>query len=236
MLVSERFLNIPLTFGIDNVNNNIEYIYQSNIKGYVCVIDFNVLANTFKYDDYHAIINNSIFNTCDGSLIAFLLNIKYKKKYSSYNGPEIFKKFITNNNYKQLLIGPSHQDYQLLIELNDNASHIHNLELPFKKVNEFDYKDISKSINEIQPDLIWVMLGAPKQEKFIHNLMPYVKKGLYFGTGTALNFYFERLNNRTFQIYGLRFIWLERLILEPRKQIKRIFNFLTVFHKILKTL
>ena len=61
MLVSERFLNIPLTFGIDNVNNNIEYIYQSNIKGYVCVIDFNVLANTFKYDDYHAIINNSIF-------------------------------------------------------------------------------------------------------------------------------------------------------------------------------
>ena len=97
MLVSERFLNIPLTFGIDNVNNNIEYIYKSNIKGYVCVIDFNVLANTFKYDDYHAIINNSIFNTCDGSLIAFLLNIKYKKKYSSYNGPEIFKKFITNN-------------------------------------------------------------------------------------------------------------------------------------------
>lgn len=38
------------------------------------------------------------------------------------------------------------------------------LELPFRKVEEFDYEGIAKTIEADGADIIWVALGAPKQE------------------------------------------------------------------------
>ena len=78
------------------------------------------------------------------------------------------------------------------------------------------------------------MLGAPKQEEFIKRLIPKLDKGLLFGTGAALNFYFNRIKNRKFSIFGLRFIWLERIFLEPKKQINRIIKFIKVLPKIIR--
>jgi len=234
MVNKERFYRIPFTFGIDNVDRNIETFTKTNEVGYVCVVDINVLANSYTDNTYLKILQKATFNTCDGSFLAFLLNIKYKRRYKSYNGPEIFEKFIVKSEFEQLLIGPSHNDFNLLKSKIDTSKHIHNLELPFKNVNEFDYLKISKHINDIKPNLIWVMLGAPKQEKFINNLIPYVNSGLLFGTGAALNFYLGRINNRQFNIIGLRFIWLERIFLEPRKQLSRIFKFLKVLNKIIR--
>ena len=233
MIIKEEYYRIPLTFGIKNVESNIKYAAKANQPSYVCVVDINVLANTYKDKRYKAIIQNALFNTCDGSFLAFALNLKYRKRFSSYNGPEIFKKFIQDNSYKQLLIGPSKQDFQLLKENLHHSNHLFNITLPFQKVEDFNYPEISDKINTIKPDFIWIMLGAPKQELFIDNIIKLVDKGVFFGTGAALNFYFNRINNREFEILGLRFIWLERIFLEPKKQLNRIFNFIKVLPRIL---
>lgn len=234
MIIKDEYYRIPLTFGIENVDDNIRHAAKANKPSYVCVVDINVLATTYRNERYKTIIQNSLFNTCDGSFLAFALNLKYRKKLSSYNGPEIFKKFVENDSYKQLLIGPSNQDYQLLKETLNKTNHLSNITLPFKNVDEFNYSEISKKINTIKPDLIWIMLGAPKQELFIDNLIKLVDKGVFFGTGAALNFYFNRINNRQFEILGLRFIWLERIFLEPKKQLNRIVNFIKVLPKVLR--
>lgn len=234
MIIKEEYYRIPLTFGIQNVDNNIQNAIKLNNPSYICVVDINVLANTYRNERYKTIIQNALFNTCDGSFLAFALNLKYGKKFSSYNGPEIFKKLVENKTYKQILIGPSIQDFHLLKETLSDSNHLFNITLPFKNVEDFNYQEISKKINAIKPDLIWVMLGAPKQEWFIDNIIKLTDRGVFFGTGAALNFYFNRINNRQFEILGLRFIWLERIFLEPKKQLKRIINFLKVLPKILK--
>ena len=231
---NDIYFGIPLSFGEKIINNKINYYSKLDSPSYVCVVDFNVLANTYHNDDYKRIIRNATFNTCDGSLLAFMLNVKYGSKFSSYNGPEIFNKYIEDKNFKHLLLGPSADDFILLKEKLNNADNVYNMTLPFKDVDDFDYDFISNYINQLSPDLIWVMLGAPKQENFINILFPKVNRGVLLGTGAALNFYFGRLKNRKFEIMGLRFIWLERLFIEPSKQIKRIMNFLKVLPRILK--
>lgn len=234
MIIKNNFFRIPLTFTVKSVDSNIENAVKNLNKGYVCVVDINVLASTYYDENYFKIIKGATFNTCDGSFIAFLLNIKYGKKYYSYNGPEIFKKFIVKNNFKQLLIGPSERDFELLKKSMNRNNHLSNLFVPFVTVDKFNYDEISSKINKIKPDLIWVMLGAPKQEEFIQRLIPKLDKGLLFGTGAALNFYFNRIKNRKFSILGLRFIWLERIFLEPKKQINRILKFIKVLPKIIR--
>lgn len=84
------------------------------------------------------------------------------------------------------------------------------MDVPFVAVEEFDYPAIAK------------------QEKIIHNIFPYIQQGVLFGIGAAFNFYTGDLNNNKKEIGGLRFIWLERIFKEPKKQLKRVGSFLCV--------
>jgi N-acetylglucosaminyldiphosphoundecaprenol N-acetyl-beta-D-mannosaminyltransferase len=237
MIIKTTCYNIHLTFGRKNVESNIAHFINSNQKGYVCVVDMNVIANTFNNDEYKQIVKNASFNTCDGSVLAFIKNLKSdnKEKLYSYNGPEIFENYINKTQIKQLLIGPNDEDFNLLKSKINPSNHLFNLALPFKPVDEFNYRLIADKINNIKPDLVWVLLGAPKQEYFISKIFPLVNKGLFLGTGAALDFYFKRIHNRSFSIFGLRFIWLERIFLDPKKQLKRLYFFLKVLPKIYRS-
>lgn len=229
-----KCFGIHLTFGESSVDNLINRSLVDKFLGYVCIVDINVITNSFKNKNYNNILNKASFNTCDGSFLAFVRNVKYNTRLSSYNGPDIFRKYIVKQSIKQLIIGGNEEDfYDLKFKLG-NASHIDFIPLPICKVNEFDYYSISKQMNELNPKIIWVLLGAPKQEIFISKIIPFLNNGLLFGAGAALQFYLGRLNNYKFSIFGLRFIWLDRLIKEPIKQLKRIINFLSVLPKIIR--
>ena len=67
-------------------------------KGYCCFVDQVLLveSNKQKNINLNNIINSASINSCDGSSIAFLVNILYNKNYKAYNGPEFFNKFIFN--------------------------------------------------------------------------------------------------------------------------------------------
>ena len=56
-------------------------------------------------------------------------------------------------------------------------------------VESFNYLEISKLINQNKPDIIWIGLGAPKQEVFMSKLLPHIDSGLMLGVGAAFNFY-----------------------------------------------
>jgi N-acetylglucosaminyldiphosphoundecaprenol N-acetyl-beta-D-mannosaminyltransferase len=112
--------------------------------------------------------------------------------------------------------------------LNLDMQHV---DVPFVPVDQFDYPAIAKQINELKPDIVWVSLGAPKQETFISNIFPYIEQGVLFGIGAAFNFYTGDLHNNRKEIGGLRFIWLERIFKEPKKQLKRVFGYMLAVPK-----
>jgi len=73
--------------------------------------------------------------------------------------------------------------------IDPRISNMHFMSLPFMSAEEFDYNNIAEEINLLQPDIIWVSLGAPKQEKFMYYILPKLKQGIMFGFGAILNFY-----------------------------------------------
>jgi len=234
MNMKTNCFGIHLTFGSENVDRLIGKFVASKKKGYACAVDLNVITNSFNNKKYREILNNASFNTCDGSFLAFLHNIKNNVEVKSYNGPEIFEKYISNKGIRQMLIGPRVEDFEKLKLKLGNSSHLHNLPLPFCTVDEFDYYTISRKINYLKPQIIWILLGAPKQEKFMNKILPLVNSGLLFGVGAALSFYLGSFNNRKIIIFGLRFIWAERILKEPKKQIFRILYALLNLHKVIK--
>ena len=74
---------------------------------------------------------------------------------------------------------------------------------------------IIEEINALQPDLLLVCLGAPKQELWMHRNRPSMKVGLMAGLGGSLDVFAGTVKRAPalFQRLGLE--WFYRLIKEP---------------------
>lgn len=90
---------------------------------------------------------------------------------------------------------------------------------------EFSKKDndaIVKAINEANPDLLWIGMTAPKQEKWVYSHWDELNIHCHCGTiGAVFDFYAGTAKRAPlwWQEHGLE--WLYRLILEPRRMWKR---------------
>lgn len=230
-----KYFNIFLEFNHNVFKNVIEDTLKNNRKGYVCVVDANVLTIAQKETHFCDILNNSLINTCDGSSIAMLASLIYKSELRAFNGPDIFAYYIEKK-YSQLLLGSDELTSDLIKGILKNKgidnSHLSVIPLPFKTANDFDYLGIAEQINQLQPDIIWVSLGAPKQERFMAKLLPHIKSGVMFGIGAAFNFYIGKIALPNVKIGALKFIWVSRIFSEPRKQLSRIIPYVRILPKL----
>ena len=225
----QKYFNIFLEFNHKVFYSFIEDAIQYRKKGYVCVVDANVLTMAQNNLQYQHVLNNSLINTCDGSSIATLASWVHHQKYRALNGPEIFEYFIEKD-YKHLFLGSTQeitdQIKEVLICKNMKEINIQAISLPFMPVESFDYQSIANKINKIEPDIIWVSLGAPKQEIFMNKIEPLLNHGVLFGIGAAFNFYIGKLTALGFKIGSLRFIWSNRLFNEPQKIAPRVISYI----------
>jgi len=225
--------NINIEFDPDCFKATVEKYIKEKTKAYVCVVDANVITIAQKDLKYREIVKNANINTCDGSSISKMVNKIYGTHYHAFNGPEVFEYYIERP-YKHVLVGNTVKKVEQIKEFVKHKGvdvDLKHIDVPFVSVDQFDYPAIAKQINDLKPDIVWVSLGAPKQETFISNIFPYIEQGVLFGIGAAFNFYTGDLHNNKKEIGGLRFIWLERIFKEPKKQLKRVGSYLLMMPK-----
>lgn len=227
----KEYFGVLFEFDRGKVNHIIERSVEANLKGYVCVVDGNVLATSARISEYRNILNGALVNTCDGSSIAKLAGSIHKEKLETYKGPELFNHFVREK-YKQLFLGNTTEVLaKMRHKLIKNGADIGLMQfnpLPFRNVDEFDYKDIAHTINEFSPQIVWISLGAPRQEIFMSRLFPFLNNCVVFTVGAAFNFYINDKENRRAPkwIRDLNLEWLFRIFRQPRKAGKRAMKYL----------
>jgi len=92
-----------------------------------------------------------------------------------------------------------------------------------------DYEDILREINEVRPHFIWVGLGTPKQQQWIHDYKPRIASGILLGVGFAFDVIAGTKKDAPawMQAYGLT--WLFRLLSEPARLGPRYFKYNLLF-------
>jgi len=234
----KKCFNVSFEFNRKVFNKTIKNAICARVKGYVCVIDGNVLAYTYKNSYYKDIINGALVNSCDGSSIAMLASMLHGQRFKTYTGPEIFSAFISKG-YTQLFFGNTedvlNKLYSCFEEKGLNTKLMSFSTLPFLNVNDFDYALIAQKINSLKPDIIWVSLGAPKQEYFISKIFPFINQGVLIAIGAAFNFYLDNDNYSRAPLW-LRIIhleWLYRIIKEPVRVGKRALDYAVLLPRLI---
>ena len=174
-------------------------------------------------------IQDSTFNICDGVNVKRLIKWTSHKSVDLFPGPDLFKLIFIDKSLgelRHLLIGGSPLVSRSL-EQTYGSNNTKFIVPPFKpSFKDFDYESIANEINNFKPDIIWVGLGAPKQEGFIHTLYNEVDLGLLIGVGAAFNFYsgLEEFKRAPKVFQDLSLEWLFRLFQEPQRIGQRQLN------------
>ena len=237
--MEQRYFNIKLEFDATEVDSIIQSTIANKGKGYVCSVESNNLTVANRNPEFLKVVNAALVNVCDGSVLAKILGTIHHQPFSSYVGADLFIKYVKMCRYKQFFLGNT----RLVLDgLKENLSKIDPAillmpfeELPFRKVEDFDYKGIAEMINKEKPDIIWVSLGAPKQEFFMSRLLPYLNQGVMFGFGAIFNFNAGAGNVKRAPnwMLKLKMEWFYRAIEEPKKNVPRYWSFLKLLPKLI---
>lgn len=237
----KKFFNVLLEFDSLRVDTIIQEAIKNKQKGYVCSVESNNLTYANNHPDFLEVLNGAMVNLCDGSNIAWLLSKIHKKKYKPYVGADLFTKYVYMCRFTQYFLGNTRP---VLDGLRENLSHIDPKikdmtfeELPFATIEQFDYQEIARKINAVKPDIIWVSLGAPKQEFFMNRLLPYLEQGVMFGFGAIFNFNagVGHVKRAPKWMRNLRLEWFYRAFEEPRKNVPRYWNFIKILPRLIQS-
>jgi len=199
----------------------------TGMADYICVADGVILNIANRNPEYLNVVNGGMFSICDSSYVPLYIKWLYGKDVNQYCGSQIFIDIIRSRKYRMIFLGASRNVLYGLKEnlktVNPNVEYMTFYELPFKKADEFDYPAIAEMIAKDGAEIIWIALGAPKQELFMSKLKPHLKHGsVMIAVGAAFKFY-SGVDSRRAPKWMVRhhLEFVHRIFSEPQKQLKR---------------
>lgn len=92
---------------------------------------------------------------------------------------------------------------------------------PFREHTEEEKRGMVEMINAAKPDVLWVGLGLPKQERWIYENLDKLEVPVAIGVGACFGFFSGRVKRVPRWIGEAGFEWAWRLLAEPRKLWRR---------------
>lgn len=236
--MSHKFFNINYEFDRERVLGTIDRHVAERKPGYICVADGVILDMTHRDPEYLKIINSSIFSICDSSYVPIYIRTIHGHRFKQYAGSEIFRDIISGRRHRMIFLGTRRATLdglqKNLVAWNPDVAGMTFTELPFCNVEDFDYPAIARMIADDGADIIWIALGAPKQEQFMHRLLPHLEHGVMIAVGAAFKF-FSGTDERRAPDWMVRhhMEWMHRITQEPGKQLRRCSRILRTLPSIL---
>ncbi|MEO1716155.1 MAG: WecB/TagA/CpsF family glycosyltransferase [Planctomycetota bacterium] len=93
---------------------------------------------------------------------------------------------------------------------------------PFGFENDAEYMtNLETKLTQANPDIVFVALGCPKQEKLITRLRPLLPNAWFLGVGISFSFLAGRVNRAPVWMQRTGLEWLHRLAQEPGRLARR---------------
>jgi N-acetylglucosaminyldiphosphoundecaprenol N-acetyl-beta-D-mannosaminyltransferase len=88
---------------------------------------------------------------------------------------------------------------------------------PYRPLTKAEERVLIAQIKRCKPDMIWVGLGTPKQDKFMRQYLPLLETKIMFGVGAAFDFHTGRIRDCSPWIKNAGLQWLHRLMQDPKR-------------------
>ena len=222
---------IDMEWLVDYLNRNVK-----NLSGdYICVSNVHTTVTAYEDQEYRKIQNGGIMAIPDGGPLSSVGQKRGFKNMKRTTGPslmgEIFK-ISASKGYRHYFYGSTDETLEKLLNvLNDTYPGIQIAGMyspPFRPMTDDEDRAIVDRINETMPDIIWVGLGAPKQEKWMAAHQGKVN-GLMVGVGAGFDYHAGNIRRAPKWMQKNNLEWVYRLLQDPKRLFKRYWHTNTKF-------
>lgn len=219
-----KLLPVDLDKAIEEI---AKYIPSKN-GDYFCFSNIHLVMEGIKKQDIREVLNNAAANFPDGMGVAWALKFLGNRFNGRVRGADCMLRlceYASKNNFKVFFYGNTKETLEILkLRLNVILPELQiagSISPPFRPIIKEEDESYVKQINDSGTDILFISLGAPKQEKWMYEHKSRIKS-VQLGVGAAFSFLTGKVKQapRWMQKSGLE--WLYRLPQEPKKTISRM--------------
>ena len=225
----ESVLGVQISaLNLEQVESIIAQWLTRRTKHYVCITTVHGIMECQRDPQLMEIYNASGIATADGMPLVWILKSRGHDHQTRVYGPDLMIK-ICRSSVKR---GDRHFLYGGASGVAESLAHtladsIDGVQIagahspPFHDLSVAEDREIVSEINATKPDIVWVGLGTPKQERWMADHLETLNASVLIGVGAAFDFLSGTKPQapRWMRNNGLE--WMFRLASEPRRLWRR---------------
>ena len=197
-------------------------------KGYITVTGVHGVTEARDDAEFRRILNGSFLCTPDGMPMVWMGKLAGHKEMDRVYGPDLMELICERgvaSGWKHFFYGGAAgvaEELKGKLEKRfPGMQVVGTFTPPFRALNAEEERALSELVARTKPDLFWVGLSTPKQERFMAAYLPKLETTLMIGVGAAFDFHAGKVKQapRWIQRSGLE--WAYRVWQEPRRLWKR---------------
>ena len=194
----------------------------------IVVTGFHGIWEAHKSPDLRAILNSADLWAPDGIAPVWIARRKGFKDAGRTPGAEVMRAFFEladRKGYRSFFYGDTEETLaglrQSLQRRHPGHTIVGTFSPPFRALSAQEDERVVGMINEARPDVLWVGLGLPKQDRWIFERRQRLRVPVAVGVGAAFAFLSGKVKRVPAWIGNAGLEWLWRLACEPKKLWRR---------------
>ena len=208
--------------------DRIETTVEARAKGYVCVTGVHGVMEAQNDPEFRSILNQALLTVPDGMPMVWVGKLQGFKQIERVFGPDLMYEICRRSAQKghtHFLYGGepgvAEQLRDVLVATFPGIKIAGTFTPPFRSLTDTEFMELKTEVALLKPDLFWVGLSTPKQERFMAKYGRELDTSVMIGVGAAFDIHTGRLRDAPAWIKKWGLQWLHRLAQEPRRLWKR---------------
>jgi N-acetylglucosaminyldiphosphoundecaprenol N-acetyl-beta-D-mannosaminyltransferase len=196
-------------------------------SGYVCIANAHMFVEAYKDEVFNRIIREADLVTPDGQSLVWALKLLKGINQDRVAGMDLLPDLLQRLSYEKIAIyfyggtkGTLEKTNTFLKNKFPDLKIAGLHSPPFRDLTSLEEKEIIDEINKTSPSLVFIVLGCPKQEKWMASMKGKINT-LMIGIGGALPVMIGMQKRAPLWMRNNGLEWLFRLLLEPKRLFKR---------------
>jgi len=229
---SVNILGVPIAaVDMNQAVDQVETWTRNGTRTFVTVTGVHGIMESQYDEELRRIHNRAGMCVPDGMPTVWVGHLYGHETMSRVYGPDLMLEIIRrsiNGGYKHFFYGGREGVPELLrdrlVERFPGLKVVGVMSPPFRPMIESEEADLRERIASLAPDIIWVGLSTPKQERWMDAHLGTLDAKVMIGVGAAFDFHAGLLKQAPNWMQRLGLEWLFRLCVEPRRLWRRYFK------------
>ena len=224
----ERVVGVPIdVLDWDDACRTISRWASRRESRYVCICNVHSVVTARNDPEFMKVIEDADMATADGAPVAWMLRRLGHADQRRINGPDLMLRYCEHaarSGTSIYLYGSTDPVLALLVgrleELYPGLKIAGYYSPPFRPLTDVEDAEICQRIADSGAGVVFVSLGCPKQEKWMHAHRGRIP-AVMVGVGAAFDYHAGTLSRAPTWMRNNGLEWLHRLVSEPRRLWKR---------------